>query len=809
MRLHSRRRFLKPLAIGGLGMLLGIQMTLSVGRVAHYYFANSAAFNTEEGGAVRRPVSSSESFYMAPGTKRMAERLAKIAEEAEANPENNPFLNDKRAEVLRALLKQPMNPDKELELRISMGQELLWAGKSQEAAEIFRELRQRVNQPGIKVSAAQRSMIQTFLAVSYLRIGEQENCIGSHTSDSCLLPIRSSGVHRFQSGSRHATEEFSTILKDDPDDLSARWLLNIAYMTLGEYPEKVPEDFLIPEEAFRSEYDLKQFHDIAPGLGLATVNHSGGAIMEDLDGDGYLDIMTSGSHIRDPLHFYHNNADGTFSERTTEAGLSGLVGGLNLIHADYNNDGYPDVFVLRGAWMKKGGHHPDSLLRNNGNGTFADVTEEAGLLSFHPSQTAAWGDYDNDGWLDLFIGNESDPQDPHPSELFHNNGDGTFTECVAAVLGVADLGYVKGVVWGDYDNDGRLDLYVSRLGRLNALFHNNGPAQHVELAGAGNSSQQGVHKKIPSWSFTDVSVRAKVLEPSDSFPTWFWDYDNDGWLDIFVSGWRALGGVGDVAADYLGLPHRGEPPRLYRNNRNGTFSNVTGSAKLNKLLLTMGCNFGDLDNDGFLDFYLGTGSPDLGMLTPNRMFRNAEGKFFQDVTSSGGFGHLQKGHGVAFGDIDNDGDQDIYEVMGGAYSGDTYMNVLFENPGHGNHWITLKLEGVRSNRSAIGARIHVRLRTPHGDRDVYSTVSTGGSFGSSSLQQEIGLGQAASILFIEISWPTTTKTQVFKNVAMDQMLKIREGDLEPVPINLKHLDFSSARGHSKAASDLHHIHSKP
>jgi hypothetical protein len=175
MRLDSRKRFLtQPLAIGGLGMLLWILLTLSVGRVAHYYFANSAAFNTKEGAAVRSPVSSSEPFYMAPGTKRMAERLAKIAEEAEANPESNPFLNDKRAEVIRALINQPMSPDKELELRISLGRELLWAGKSQEAAQVFRELRQRVNQPGMKVSPSQRSMIQTFLAVAYLRIGEQD-----------------------------------------------------------------------------------------------------------------------------------------------------------------------------------------------------------------------------------------------------------------------------------------------------------------------------------------------------------------------------------------------------------------------------------------------------------------------------------------------------------------------------------------------------------------------------------------------------------------------------------------------------------
>ena len=159
---------------------------------------------------------------------------------------------------------------------------------------------------------------------------------------------------------------------------------------------------------------------------------------------------------------------------------------------------------------------------------------------------------------------------------------------------------------------------------------------------------------------------------------------------------------------------------------------------------------------------------------PNRMFRNAGGKLFQDVTTSGGFGHLQKGHGIAFGDIDGDGDQDIYAVLGGWYTADGFHHALFMNPGNGNHWITLRLEGVRSNRSAMGTRIQVRLSSPEGPRSVYATVGTGGSFGSSSLQQEIGLGSATKIDSIEITWPATGKVQTLKDVKVDQILRIRE-----------------------------------
>ena len=179
-----------------------------------------------------------------------------------------------------------------------------------------------------------------------------------------------------------------------------------------------------------------------------------------------------------------------------------------------------------------------------------------------------------------------------------------------------------------------------------------------------------------------------------------WDFDQDGWLDLFVSGWRAA--AGDIAAEFLGIPGNDEKPRLYRNLQDGTFEDVTEQTGLNKVMYTMGSNYGDLDGDGWLDFYVGTGDPNLRALMPNRMFRNVNGVRFEEVTTHGGFGHLQKGHGVAFGDIDHDGDQDVYQVMGGAFEGDLARNTLFENPGHGNEWVILSLEGKTSNHSGMG-----------------------------------------------------------------------------------------------------------
>lgn len=706
----------------------------------------------------------------ARSTEQMARRLEKIAREVNANPRENLYANEARAARLGQRVP-PRHPQARAQHKANFGKELLRAGKNEQAVQQFRDVLEMVNQsPG--APASYRLAVKDYLAISAMRLGETQNCMATLSPDRCIFPLKVGGVHEKKKGAREAIAQYTDILEAEPGDLNARWLLNVAYMAAGAYPEGVPEAWRIPEEVLASEYDLGRFRDVAIPLGVDTRGRSGGAVMEDLSGDGHLDLMASSWGVRDTLRYYESTGEGGFREQTKAAGLEGLVGGLNLVHADYNNDGHTDVLVLRGAWRPRG--YPNSLLRNDGDGTFTDVTEEAGLLEAHPTQTAAWADYNGDGHLDLYIGNESSTnrgQNPwaprgagvHPGELYRNNGDGTFAD-VAAQAGVDVESYVKAVVWGDYNNDGRPDLYVSSWDAPNQLFRNEGP------------DASGV------WRFAKVGAEAGVREPVESFPAWFWDYNNDGWLDLFVSGWRAS--AGDVAAEYLGRPHDAARPRLYRNEGDGTFEDVTAEARLDRrVLFSMGANYGDFDNDGWLDFYVGTGDPDFRSLMPSRAFRNAEGKFFQDVTQSSGLGHLQKGHGAAFGDFDNDGDQDLYAIMGGAFEGDVAHNALFENPGHGNHWITLRLAGTTSNRSAIGARIRVVLETEAGTRSVHRTVSTGGSFGSSSLQQEIGLGQAEAIRAIEVRWPATGRTQRFENVGMNQVVCVREGStaVEPLP----------------------------
>lgn len=685
------------------------------------------------------------------------------------------------------------NIQEKTELKYQAAVESLRAGDTETAIILFNELLEIFNtNPTFANTPRVNTHLREQLALCHLRLGEQQNCIINHTSASCILPIQQAGFHELEAGSREAIRLYTGLLEEEPKRWDYRWLLNIAHMTLGEYPGQVDPRWLLPDSLFRSDYDMPRFEDVAGGLGVNVNGLSGGVVIEDFDDDGYLDIMTSSWGMRDQLRYFRNNGDGTFADQTEEANLMGIIGGLNMVHADYNNDGHPDVLVLRGAWMQQLGRQPNSLLRNNGDGTFSDVTGQAGLLTLHPTQTATWNDFNRDGWLDLFIGNESDEPSPsaklHPSELYINQQDGTFTD-VAQTAGVELLRFVKGVTSGDYDRDGWPDIYVSTYYDRNYLLKNEG------------NNAEG----IPT--FTDVTEQAGLDEPMNTFPTWFWDYNNDGWLDIFVSEFdfltktqAKLPPVYNLAAHKLGNEVQQGKPRLYRNRGDGTFEEVAAESGLDEVLYTMGSNFGDLDNDGWLDMYLGTGDPEYSTLVPNKAFRNAEGKFFQDVTSATGLGHLQKGHAIALADLDHDGDQDIYANMGGAYEGDVYRNALFENSTQGqNHWLKIRLEGTESNRLGVGAVVRLVVQENGASRKIYRQMNTGGSFGSNPLRLEIGLGPATVVDTLEVTWPVGGEKQVFTDITANQFIKLTEGTDKTEQVRLIPLSFKKEMDHEHPA----------
>jgi len=381
------------------------------------------------------------------------------------------------------------------------------------------------------------------------------------------------------------------------------------------------------------------------------------------------------------------------------------------------------------------------------------------------SGDSQWGmcaaDVDNNGFPDVLCGGEYDG-----IKVAMANADGSAYRFVTLN---APGTFVQGVNFADINNDGWLDAFVC---------HDDGAARVFGNDGAGHLVYQ------PLW------IDLATVPPSDNSGNYgsVWsDVDNDGDPDLYIAHCRQ--GVDDPT----------DPRRinqLFLNNGDGTFTqDVTNASGLRIGAQSWTADFGDIDNDGFLDMYLATGNPSYMSLVPNKLFKNLGGRKFADVTVSSRTGNLQKGHGVAFADLDNDGDEDIYVDMGGAYRGDAYPAAFYMNPGQGtNNWICIKLEGTQSNRAAIGAKVTLKFRENGQQRMVYREVNSGGSFGCSPLRREIGVGKAEVIDEIAVQWPVSGKTQVFKNVRPEQFIHIKEDQNDYEVLALNKLVFKKADG---------------
>jgi len=621
--------------------------------------------------------------------------------------------------------------------------ELLNNGDTDEAIRITEDLFK--NNPNLAGVNQQTKIFHEILAISYLRKGEQENCMENHNDESCIVPIAPNGQHKKPQGSQKAIKKYTEMLKVFPDDIQSQWLLNIAYMTLGQYPAQVPKKYLVP---------------IGKKSKNSTLNN----------------VATQMS---------------SFIDKSSESKIGNSKGGLHINQTDYNNDGFLDVYILRSAWMpqRSWGVLPNSLLKNNGDGSFSDVTIEAGLYKTNPTQAATWNDFNNDGFLDLYIANETaySSKTDFPCEFYLNNGDGTFTN-VSEKYQVNKVGYFKGCTSGDVNNDGWQDLYLSNLDGDNLLLlakHSDGIFEGFEQVNAG------------------------VEKPVESFPCWFFDMDNDGWEDLYVASYDRTAFEdqgGQFASNIIGKSIKTENSCLYKNtgstqNMTASFKNVTDNYIKDKGISTMGCNFGDMNNDGFLDFYLGTGAPDYRSTVPNRLYVNQGGQKFKDESFSMGVGHIQKGHGISFADFDNDGDQDIYAVMGGAFKGDGFPNAFYENSDSRNNWLKIKLEGIDSNKPGIGARILVEGITKSGKtRKIYKTVGSGASFGANPLTCEIGLGTISNIKSISVKWPNGKNEFItYQGMLINKKYVITEGK-QPVEAALVSMKFKK----SKKTGGHHH-----
>lgn len=452
-----------------------------------------------------------------------------------------------------------------------------------------------------------------------------------------------------------------------------------------------------------------------------------------------------------------------FFDGSAGAGIGHPGRNFGVAFGDYDGDGADDIYISR--------HNaPNLLYRAIGNGQFAEVAAQAGIAHAGTTNVSAWGDFDNDGHLDLYLGNRDEP-----NILYHNNGDGTFTN-ISASAGVNSGHRTRAVLWGDVDRDGYVDLYVANIAAPNYLYHNNGDG-----------------------TFTDITAAANAQDFGIAMGSLFFDYDNDGDLDLY-------------------LTHDANQPNiLYRNNGAGHFEDVSVASGANIAAQGMGVDFADINNDGFFDLYItnlyenvlllnagdGTfteiGAPagvdDLGMgwgtvfldydndgnsdiyvandtyFAPfnNLLYRNLGNETFEVVSEDTPLSSPLAGYGVATGDVNSDGRPDLLLVNAGTNDG----NQLFVNGTvNGNHFVKVRLRGTVSNSAAIGARVSVEA----GGRVFMDEVCAGMGYASqNSFNLHFGLGGAQQIDRLEIRWPNG-QTEVYEDLAVDVHYYFREGE---------------------------------
>ncbi len=367
------------------------------------------------------------------------------------------------------------------------------------------------------------------------------------------------------------------------------------------------------------------------------------------------------------------------------------------------------------------------------------------------------GDLDNDGLIDLAVANGV-LKDGSVPQLYRNLGGGKFANVTKqAGLDEPHTHGTIGIALGDYDKDGDLDLFFNGLQNSpNRLYRNEGGFRFKDVTRESGLARQPLHY---------------------GYVAFFTDYDNDAWPDLLVTSLAPWDSVVAGLHRSFSVPNAGaihaDAVRLFRNKRDGTFADATYEAKLYYPMGVMGAGVADLDNDGFMDFYFGTGDPQLSRLEPNRFFRNNGDGSFTDLTRAVNFARAgNKGHGVCFADIDDDGDLDLYAQLGGHYPGDQASNAFYRNlRGNQNRWLAIELEGVKSNRFAIGAQITAKS----GASMVYREVKGSEGFGATNTYRvHLGLGQAATVDSLAVRWPSGLR-QEFAAVETNHLYKLREG----------------------------------
>ncbi len=534
--------------------------------------------------------------------------------------------------------------------------------------------------------------------------------------------------------------------RDTPSDLRYRWILRALTMHAGQPESIIPSEFRLKVPP--SAPSPFRFRDVTKTAGAGRLGLGRGAAWADFDNDGYEDILVGAE--RAPFCLFRNRGDGTFEDVAREVGLIDTVG-LGCYASqfiDYDNDGFQDIFFGGNGW---GGGGRLFLFHNEGGKRFADVTQSAGLAGSVNAFGASWADFDNDGRLDLAVAaGVIDPEGGDRIRLYHNEGHGKFRE-VGEPAGLTQRARWISLTWGDYDGDGRQDLLASSFDAGPFLFRN-----------LGNGK------------FEDMSVKAGIRMQAAAYTPEFFDYNNDGKLDLFVSTYPS----GDLTINTMiesklgATVERAQRQLLFHNNGDGTFRNVTEQAGILGWYGAMSSQVGDLDNDGFDEIMIGTGNPALDWCEPKPLLRNTGNGEFVDIAESAGLVHFGMLHGTSLADYDLSGNLSLFGSFGGFYWGSRETSRLYRNLGSEKNSLEIRLVGTKSNRDAIGARVSAIA----GKRSVFKWVNGGNGFGcNNSRIVHLGLDQEAKVDRLQIDWPSGQR-QTFQSIPAGHRIEIVEGN---------------------------------
>ena len=534
--------------------------------------------------------------------------------------------------------------------------------------------------------------------------------------------------------------------RDTPDDIRYRWMLRVLTLHAGQPESTIPKEFRlkIPPVSPSSFH----FRDVTDSSGPGRLALGRGAAWGDFDNDGREDILVGAE--RAPFCLFRNRGDGTFEDVAGKMGLTDPegLGCYASQFIDYDNDGFQDIFLTSNGW---GGGGRLFLFHNEGGKRFIDVTENAGLAAPVNAFGSSWADYDNDGRVDLAVATGIiDPEGGDRIRLYHNDGNEKFRE-MGEQAGLTQRARWISLCWGDYDGDGRQDLLAASFDAGPFLFRNLGDGR-----------------------FADVSVQAGIRTQAAAYTPVFFDYDNDGNLDLFVCTYPG----GDLTVNDMikakisgATVPRAQHQLLFHNNGDGTFRNVTEEAGITGWYGGMSTQVGDFDNDGFDEITIGTGNPELDWAEPKPLFHYDGKGRFTDVGESSGLVHFGMLHGTALADFDNSGNLSLFGSFGGFYWGSRETSRLYRNLGSGNLSLEIRLIGTRSNRDAIGTKVSALA----GKHRIIKWVNGGNGFGcNNSRIAHLGLSREKQVNELQIEWPSGLR-QSFQNIPAGQRIEIVEG----------------------------------